>query len=86
MNPKIVEAIWASLAALTLALLAMLAAEHFKLETIKAEKHAAMETWRIRLNIEQAKADQAYYRAMEIGYLCEFSTRSGEVYLNKDCE
>ena len=80
------DIVWATLAGFSLLLLVFGVTEHFKLETIKAEKRAAIEAWRIKLNIEQAKADQAYYRAMEVGFLCEFSARSGEIYLNKNCE
>ena len=57
-----------------------------ELKTIEANQNAAIESWRIKLALEQDKAEQARYRAMEVGYPCEFSTRSGEVYLNKNCE
>ena len=40
----------------------------------------------LQVELEQAKAEQARYRALEIGYLCQFIDKTGEVYLSDGCK
>lgn len=40
----------------------------------------------LQVELEQAKADQAHYRALEVGYLCQFVDKTGEVYFDVECE
>lgn len=51
---------------------------------IKQENHNKQ--WELKAQIEQAKADQAFYRAVEIGYMCSFIDKEGYVYTSTDCE
>ena len=53
------------------------------MQQISAERHA--KEWQLKLELEQAKADQARYRALEVGYLCEFIDGSGERYVREGC-
>lgn len=39
----------------------------------------------LQLELEQAKAQQMQYRALEVGYLCTFTDKTGEVYFNGEC-
>lgn len=40
----------------------------------------------LKVELEQAKANQARYRALEVGYLCQFIDKTGAVYFNAECE
>lgn len=51
---------------------------------IAAERH--VNEWQLKVELEQAKAEQMRYRALEFGYLCQFVDRTGEVYLSEDCK
>ena len=39
----------------------------------------------LQVELEQAKAEQMRYRALELGYLCQFVDKTGEVYLSEGC-
>lgn len=51
---------------------------------IAADSHA--KEWQLKVELEQAKAEQMRYRALELGYLCQFVDKTGEVYLSEGCE
>lgn len=38
------------------------------------------------VELEKAKAEQAKYRALEIGYLCAFKDEYGDVYESEECK
>lgn len=40
----------------------------------------------LQVEYEQAKAEQARYRALEVGYLCAMTDGYGETYFSEDCE
>lgn len=42
--------------------------------------------WELKVRLEEAKANQARYRALEVGYLCQFVDKTGEVYFDVECE
>lgn len=39
----------------------------------------------LQVELEKAKSEQMQYRALEVGYLCEFTDKTGEVYFNGEC-
>lgn len=55
-----------------------------RMAEIAADRHA--KEWQLKVELEQAKAEQMRYRALEIGYLCQFVDKTGEVYLSEGCK
>lgn len=55
-----------------------------RMAQIAADRHA--KEWQLKVELEQAKADQMRYRALELGYLCQFVDKTGEVYLSEGCD
>lgn len=41
--------------------------------------------WKLKARIEEAKAEQAKYRAIELGFACELVDADGNVYGNGEC-
>lgn len=56
-------------------------------ETMQQIKHERSDMeLDFKLGMEQAKAEQMKYRALEIGYMCAFSDKDGNVYYSGECE
>jgi predicted GNAT superfamily acetyltransferase len=51
---------------------------------IASERH--LREWELKLDIDQAKAEQARYRALELNLICQFVDNTGFVYTSKECE
>lgn len=55
-----------------------------KMAEIKANRHS--HEWELKVQYEQALAEKARFRAAEVGYLCQFIDKNGEVYYHPECK
>lgn len=76
---------WLSCTMLTFCLAIPVTIDYGDSLVIKQKSLASIEMQKLKVRLVEAKAKQAEYRAMELGILCEMVTKTGQVYLSKEC-
>lgn len=66
--------------------LGLYAADKWHTQAMKRIENAKnVRAFTLQVEYEKAKAEQARYRAIELGYLCQFVDKTGEVYFSDRC-